>query len=366
MTHSTVTADSSVIFGLDLGDRYTHVCGLDGLTGEIFEEGRIPTTPNGVARRFTDLPPAVIAIEAGTHSRWVSYQLQCLGHDVLVAHPRKVRLITDNDTKNDKLDAQRLALLARADPRLLHPIQHRSPEAQADLALIRARDQLVQTRTKLVNHVRCAVKGFGCRIPKSIGAKVLHRKAAPYIPSVLRPALEPMLEQLAALEEGIKRYDKLIKERANDAYPETELLRQVPGVGPLTALAFVLTLEDPYRFPNREAVASYLGLRPRQRASGKDPQLRITKAGNGYLRRLMVGSAQYVLGPFGPDTDLKRWGLKLANRGGRGAKKKAIVAVARKLGVLLHKLWLTGDEYEPLHNMRRRGTKEAAPAEVAQ
>jgi transposase len=357
MDNLTVTPQqcaSSVIYGIDLGDRFSDLCGLDGATGEILEEGRFVTTPKGLARRFSKLNPVIVAIEAGTHSRWVSKQLEDYGHKALVAHPSKVRLICDNDTKNDKLDAMRLAMLARADPRLLHPIKHRGQEAQADLAIVKARDALVQVRTKLVNHLRGTVKGFGTRLP-SCRAAAFHRKVAEQVPDELRPALEPLLDQLAALEPAIKHYDKLIKQRAAEVYPEAERLQQITGVGPITSLAFVLTLEDPYRFPNGGAVGSYLGLRPKQKASGgpegSNPKLRITKAGNSYLRRLLVGSAHYVLGRFGPDSDIKRWGNRIAKRGG---KKKAVVAVARKLGVLLHHLWLTGEDYDPFRQSASR------------
>ena len=134
------------------------------------------------------------------------------------------------------------------------------------------------------------------------------------------------------------------------------LLRQVPGVGALTALTYVLTLEDPARFADPRAVGSYLGLRPRQADSGDlSPQLHVTKAGDEMLRRLLVGAAHYILGPFGPDTDLRRWGLGLAARGGKRGKRLAVVAVARKLSVLLLRLWATGEAYEPLRNAAGEG-----------
>ena len=167
---------------------------------------------------------------------------------------------------------------------------------------------------------------------------------------------------IAGLDAQIRALDEKIEEMAKARYPETALLTQVAGVGTLTATVYVLTLEDPQRFPRSRSVGSYLGLRPQQRDSGSlQPQLRITKAGDEHLRWLLVGAAHYILGPFGPDTDLRRWGLKLAAPGGRAGKKRAAVAVARKLSVLLLRLWATGEVYEPLRNARLRAEPLAAP-----
>ena len=158
-----------------------------------------------------------------------------------------------------------------------------------------------------------------------------------------------MLSMIEQLTKAIRAMDKEVEQWCQDRYPETALFRQVSGVGPLTALGFTLTLEDPTRFAKRRTVGAYLGLRPRQRDSGgHKPQLRITKAGDRLLRRLLVNASQYILGPFGPDTDLRRFGLRLAERGGKAAKKRAVVAVARKLSVLLHRLWITSEAYEPI------------------
>ena len=144
-------------------------------------------------------------------------------------------------------------------------------------------------------------------------------------------------------------------------YPETDLLRQVEGVGALTALAFVLTLENPERFAKSRSVGAYLGLEPAQDQSGdRDPQRHISKEGDEMLRKLLVGSAHYILGPFGSDSDLRRHGEKIASRGGKNAKKRAAVAVARKLSVLLQRLWVTGEVYEPLRNAHWRREQEAA------
>jgi transposase len=350
-----------VTAGLDIGDKYSYLCLIDTESGEVMEEGRLRTTPEAFRRRFASERPLRIAIEAGTHSPWVSRALQECGHEVLVANARKLRLIYANKQKTDEVDAENLARLARLDPKLLYPLKHRGEESQAHMAILRSRQALVGSRTQLVNHVRGAVKSFGARLPKC-PARSFHKRAKEHIPEALWPALEPILETIGSLTERIRDYERRLETISEERYPETELLRQVEGIGPLTALAFVLTLEDPRRFERSRSVGAYLGLVPARDQSGdRDPQRRISKEGDEMLRRLLVGSAHYILGPFGKDSDLRRHGEKIASRGGKNAKKRAAVAVARKLSVLLHHLWVTGEVYDPLHDAhRRQERKEAA------
>jgi transposase len=347
--------------GLDLGDKYSYLCLIDSQSGEVIEEGRLRTSPEAFRRRFaSERPPMRIAIETGTHSPWASRVLEECGHEVLVANARKTRLIYANKQKTDEIDAENLARLTRVDPKLLYPLKHRGEESQAHMAIIRSREALVGCRTQLVNHVRGAVKSFGGRLPKC-PATSFHNKAAEHIPEALRPALEPILEQIGSLTERIRDYDRKLQTIAKESYPETELLRQVEGIGPLTALTFVLTLEDPYRFERSRSVGAYLGLVPATDQSGdRDPQRRISKEGDEMLRKLLVGSAHYILGPFGSDSDLRRHGEKIASWGGKNAKKRAAVAVARKLAVLLHRLWISGEVYDPLYNTHRRQKQQQA------
>jgi transposase len=348
-----------VTAGLDLGDKYSYLCLLDTDGGEVIEEGRVRTTPEALRRRFASERPMRLAIEAGTHSPWVSRLLEECGHEVLVANARKLRLIYANKRKTDEVDAENLARLARLDPKLLYPLKHRSEDSQAHMAIVRSRQALVDCRTQLVNHVRGAVKSFGARLPKC-PARSFHKRAAEHIPEALLPALGPILEQIASLTERIRQYDRKLETVCQEHYPETELLRQVEGIGPLTALTFVLTLEDPYRFEKSRSVGAYLGLVPATSQSGeRDPQKRISKEGDEMLRKLLVGSAHYILGPFGSDSDLRRHGQKIASRGGKNSKKRAVVAVARKLAVLLHSLWISGELYEPLRNADRSGGRAA-------
>jgi transposase len=341
--------NNSILFiGIDLGDKFSVIVVLDQ-DGEVIEESRIPTTKNAFTTMFKRISSCRIALEVGTHSRWVSQTLKDLGHEVIVADARKLRLIYDNPRKDDKVDAEYLARLARLDPKLLSPVYHRGQEAQAHLTIIRSRDMLVRTRTMLINHVRSMVKSTGARLP-SCSTTSFHKQVSEFIPQDLLPALAPVLDHIAALTQQIYTYDRQIEKLCQDHYPETKLLRNVSGVGPLTALAFVLTLEDPKRFRKSREVGPCLGLVPKLDQSGEhDPQLHITKTGNGYLRRLLVHSAHYILGPFGQDSDLRRWGLKITERGGKNAKKRAVVGLARKLAVLLHRLWITGEVYEPFY-----------------
>ena len=347
------------VCGMDLGDRYSRLCIVAGDTGEVVEEGRIATTEAALRRRFSSVARMRIAIEVGTHSPWVSRVLTTCGHEVIVANPRKVRLIYQNRRKNDAIDALYLARLARTDPALLAPIHHRGQESQHDLAMLRSRDALVKARTQLINHVRGAVKAVGGRLPRW-SSETFANKAGAALPPGLVTAMGPIIEVIASLTAQIRACERTLEALAG-AYPETSVLRQVKGVGVITSLAFVLTLEDPARFAKSRSVGPYLGLIPAQRDSGESsPQLRISKEGDAFVRRLLVGSAHYILGPFGEDCDLRRHGMKLGASGSKKDKKRAVVAVARKLGVLLHRLWQSQATYDPLYNAKRTANTSLA------
>lgn len=346
--------------GLDLGDRWSSFCVLDE-HGDVRSEGRVATTPTGLHKYFVPLAPARVALEAGTHSAWISRLIEDCGHEMIVANPRELRKIYQSHRKNDRNDAHILARMARFDPRLLEPIRHRNAQMQADLAFVRARDTLVRTRTKCINSARCLVKGAGLRLPKC-DADTFAKRVLPLLSAELEPALSPLITIVQELTDKIHGYDAAIEELSKRSYPQTALLRQVGGVGPVTSLAYVLTIADEKRFTNRRDIGAYFGLVPRQDDSGQHTsQLRISKSGNEYLRRLLVSCAQYILGRFGPDTDLRRHGQRMMERGGKNAKKRAVVAVARKLAILLHRLWTTGEVYEPLRNSPKpKSTAQAA------
>ena len=339
------------IVGVDVGDRHCQVCTIDPNSGAVVEEKRILTSKRSIEKHFTTSPMR-ITLETGPHSPWISRLLSNLGHDVVVANAKAVRLVHGGPRKSDQLDAEKLARLARYDVKLLSPVTHRSEAAQADLALIRSREALVQTRTALINHVRGTAKAFGHRLPRS-GAAVFHQRAMERLPELLHPALASVITVIGELSEKIKAFDKAIEQLAKVAYPPTKLLSQVHGVGAKTALSYVLTLEEPERFAKSREVGAYLGLTPGQWQSGdREVKRRITKQGDTHLRRLLVQCANVILGPKVGDCDLKRFGERLLARGGAHARGKAVVAVARKLAVLLHHLWVTGEVYDPLFNHR--------------
>lgn len=346
--------ENGITVGIDMGDKNHSVCILDA-QGEVLKRTTVTNTAIAIRKYFGKLEPCRVALEAGTHSGWVSRILEELGHEVLVGNPRKLRVIWDSDEKDDDRDAETLARISRFDPHLLHPIHHRGQNAQTDLAVIKARDMLVKTRSILVTHARGVVKTMGERI-SSCSAETFHIRLLTEMPVDLRPALEPVMKSIEDLTSRIRHYDRLLEKLCTEKYPETDRLRAISGVGPVTTLAFVLTIEESSRFDKSRAVGPFLGLVPKRDKSGQtDKQLRITKAGDAYLRRLLVGCAQYILGPFGPDCDLRRFGLKLAARGGKNAKRRAVIAVARKLAVMMHHLWKSGDAYDPFY---RRNLKQ--------
>jgi transposase len=356
---STMRASGNKLFkghqltiGLDLGDRWSFYCVLDE-AGKIILEQKLPTTPDAMKQTFARIPRSLIALETGTHSPWLSRLLTELGHEVIVAHAQKVDLITKSTRKDDRHDAKTLARLARIDPELLGPVRHRSAQAQIHLTVIRARAELVRARTALVNAARGSVKSYGERLPKR-GTGQVSRELCAGLSTELREVLEPLFREIESLNERIKEYDRRIEKMGQETYPKVALLKQVKGVGDLIALTYILTIEDPHRFRKSREVGCFLGLRPGRKNSGEsEPQRHISKEGDEYLRTLLVQGAHYILGPFGEDSDLRRWGQKLAERGGKNAKKRAVVAVARKLAVLLHRLWVSGEVYEPLRNTQK-------------
>src|ERR1700728_171175 len=341
-------AKVEITIGIDLGDVWSHYCTLnqDGL---VVDRGRFRTTPKAIEKWFTDVAPARVAMEAGTHSIWISAQLQELGHEVIVANVRELRAISHSDRKSDQVDAEKLARYARLDPTILRPIAHRTVEQQQALTLIRARALMVRLRTAAINAVRGLTKACGHRMPAS-STKCFAQRGHAALPPRLKLALGPILAQIAEITLKIKQYDREIQHLTQTEYAETQAMMTIHGVGHITALTFVLTLGDKRRFDRSRDVGCYLGLRPKRSQSGeRDPQLGITKAGNAYLRSLLIECANHILRPYGRDSALRQWGLHLAARGGKQAKNKSVVAVARKLAVLLHHLWATQQPYIPFY-----------------
>lgn len=349
----------SMTIGIDLGDEFSAMCVLDS-AGDVVEESRVRTTRAAFAHRFESMSSSRVVMETGTHSRWLSQLLLGLGHDVVVANTRRLRMIFQSENKTDKVDAQMLARVGRFDTKLLSGIRHRSNKVHQDLEVLKSRSFVVQQRTATIVRIRNVVKSAGYRLPPC-GAEAFCKKTRALLPTEVADILDHFYDILEMFNEKIRHYDAQIKALAkNDYAVETTLLQEITGVGPLTAMCFILTIDDPKRFTRSRDVGSYFGLRPRLDQSGeRDPQLPITKCGNTMMRRLLVQAAHYILGNFGPDCDLRRFGQRIAERGGARAKKRAIIAVARKLSVLLHRLWVNGEVYDPFYNAKRSGQATA-------
>jgi transposase len=346
--------------GIDLGDRFSCYCVLDE-DGNVIGRGQVMTEPKALEALLGKLPASVVALEVGTHSPWVSRLLERLGHDAIVANARRVKLISESSRKHDRLDAEMLARLARADRKLLSPVRHRSEQGQADLMGIRVRSQLVELRTQAVNAARGLVKSFGQRLAKCDADSLRESHAAELEPAIKAP-IERLLRVVQQLTEEIAGSETELEKLSAERYgEETRRLKQVSGVGPITSLAFVLTLEDASRFKHSRDVGCYLGMRPKRDDSGESqPELRISKEGDVYLRKLLVQCAQHILSQRGPDSDLKQWGLQIAAKGKKKAKRRALVAVARKLAILLHRLWVGGQPYEPHRRVQKAAQAAAA------
>jgi transposase len=358
--------------GLDLGDRKSRYCILDE-AGEIVSEGQVPTTEAGLSGLLAKMPASRVALEVGTHSPWVSRHVTGLGHEAIVANAREVKLITHSSRKNDRMDAEQLARLARVDPQLLRPIRHRGEEAQADLAVLRARAELMSARTQLINAARGLAKPMGERL-KGCDADQVSTALGKEVSAAVRVVIEPLLKTVETMTQQLAVYDSQIEEIAK-RYPETQLLTQVYGVGVLIALTFVLTIEDPARFRHSRDVGAFFGMTPKQRESGESkPELSISKQGDRQVRSLLVQGAHCIMRRGAPESDLRAFGESKLNqsqkqkeKGGKKAKRRAVVAVARKLGVLLHHLWATGEVYDPNYNRKaveaagkRKGREAAA------
>lgn len=340
------TKSSEITIGLDLGDRRHRFCVLDGVGG-IIEEGSVRNERVALRELSGRFRGALMVLEAGCHSPWISRYLEELDCRVLVANPRKLRAIYQHERKSDRRDAQMLARIGRLDPALLYPVRHGTEEAQADLLRLKLRDSLVRARVALINSVRFTLKSLGYKVANPSSER-FHKVVGEGLPEALCQMIAPSVQALAVLTARIKVLEREINTLARTKYPQSARLEEIPGVGPITALYFVLKIEDPNRFTQVRDVGAYAGLCPRRNQSGEsDPQLRISKRGDAYLRRLLVSASQYILGPFGPESALRSYGLRLAAEGTARAKKRATVAVARKLAVLLLSLWKSQRPYQP-------------------
>jgi len=335
-----------ITIGLDLGDRRHRFCVLDE-RGQVKEEGTLGNSRGYLSELSERYRGALVVMEAGCHSPWISRHLADSGCEVVVSNPRKTRAIYQHERKSDRRDALMLARIARMEPALLYPVRHGSEQAQQDLLQIKLRDSLVRARVGVINSLRFTLKSLGYTISNP-STERFHKVIEEQVPESVGAVIGPSVRVLEELSLRIKLLEREIITFGRSKYPETTLLEQIPGVGPITALYFVLKIQDPIRFERVRDVGAFIGLCPRRDQSGEnDPQLRISKRGDAYLRRLLVSSAQYILGPFGPPSALREYGLALAAGGTARAKKRAVVAVARKLAVLLLTLWKNKSAYQP-------------------
>lgn len=338
-----MTHPSDILYvGLDVHQQMTEICGLDD-AGEVRVRARVKTRAPTLRRWFAHRAPLAICLEAGGSSPWVARLLQDLGHDVVVCHPRQIQLIAQSRKKTDRRDAELLARLLRADRALLHPVTVRSAVTQQGRAALAMRHTLVGARTRCMQSVRGVLRGFGFRVPRSTWGQLVERVQALELPDGLPPLLAPLLTTITELTAQIAQLEQELAKIAR-THPVVPQLRAIPGIGPLSALAFVLAVEDPYRFRKSRDVASFLGLCPSIRASGETAHRgRITKEGDRLVRFLLGQAAHACVRSTRPSA-LRDWGLAVRAR--RGVPKGA-TALARKLAVVMHRLWVTGAAYEP-------------------
>jgi len=345
--HTSTTVPTTI--GLDLGARVTQVAIYD-TSGNRIEERKISTARDPMAQLFDRFPGARVVMEASTPTRWINNLARRQGHEVIIANPRKIPVITANIRKSDRNDARLLGEIGQFKPELLSPIELREDVYQLVRTRLFARQQLVKTRSSLCTFVRSQVKSVGQNLPPGT-TRTFALKMRPLLPTELASVLDPILRTIQQLSDEIDGLDAEVKISSERDFPMTAVLQQVHGVGPLVSLAFVATVGAPDRFKDSRSLGPYFGLVPRLDQSGQsNPGLSITKHGDAYMRSLLVSAATRILGPFGVDSDLRRFGLRIIEQGGQRARAKARIAVARKLAVLLHRLLLTGEVYEPLRN----------------
>lgn len=327
--------------GIDLHDEYSQICVMT-LQREIVMEARIPTTRGAYRSFFAARTPSVVVMEAGPHATWVRELLRELGHEVVVCHPRRVRLIAESRNKNDQVDAELITRLSLSDLDLLRPIQQRTTETLADRSLIRARATLVDTQTRLKTTLRGLVKPFGVRLGGG-NSRMLEDLAGAALPPQVRLSTDCLLATLATVAAQLRELDDQI-DQLNAKYEVTENFRTIPGVGPLVAITYTLAINNPDQF-KRGDIGPFVGLTPANRSSAgkKLPPSDRGRPGDRYLRDLLVQSAWSLMNSRS-ESDLAKWGRSLKERIGG---KKAAVAVARKIAELMHHLWICNERFVP-------------------
>jgi transposase len=343
--------------GIDIGDKINFVCILNN-KGEILFRKEISNTKEDMREYFQSIEKASIVFEVGSHSPWISRLLIADGHDVFICNPRKLAAVSQNLKKSDEEDSLMLAQLLLTGKHLLSQVHHANEDKMRDFLLIKSRKALVKCRTILINTSRGVVKSFGERISPNLTANAFHKYAGDSLTSESNEKIKDLIEVIGKTTEQILLYEKNIDTLIQNKYPVAQLLQSINGVGPLTSLTYVLTIDDPKKFPNSRTVGAFLGLVPRRDQSGnKDKQLPITKAGSKLLRSLLINCANYILSEKGEDNQIKRFGLKIRGDGTSKTKNnKAKVAVARKLSVIMHKLWITNKPFASILGKEKEKT----------
>ena len=349
--------------GADVSDRTTKICVMTKAEGgerRIVLETTCATTKAGLEEAFSKFDRSwPVAFETGTHCRWMDGVFRKMGFKTIVGNPGKIPSITKSNTKNDRNDARELARLAIADPAMLHPVFLRDEVYQQMLRFHHARNMLISQRTQSINQIRGFAKSVGHRIECSSTEK-FHEQGKAGWPRELEECAWPLMGMLKTINLKIKAYDKLIARLAER--PEfksmVERVRVVYGVGIIGSTVFVAAIGGrPDRFAHTRDIGPYFGMIPKQEQSGDDDkQLHITHAGADIVRTTLVECAGVVMMDKSKDTDLKLKGLRIAMHGGKIARKKAKVAVARGLAVAMLALMQHPErEYIPLSEEGKKG-----------
>ena len=342
-----------------MGDK-NHKAVVIGADGREVERREVANTEAGVAAFLGGFAGATLAVETGTHCRWVAALAAKLGVKALVANARRVRAIWQSSRKNDWRDAEMLAKIARTEPSLLSPVRLRTADDQRLMRLAKARDALVRCRTRVVNQVRGFCKAEGARLPTCAAERFAKLKGE--LPAEIADVACHLFETLEHLNGKIRAYDGILREAVMRLRKEdAEAVMQVGGVGPVTAAVFLAAVGDAKAFRKPRDAGAFLGLTPRQAQSGDaDPQMRITKEGNAMARRMLVTAANRILSRNGADSDIRRHGMRIAERGGKNAKRRAKVAVARRLAVTMLALIRKKEAYRPLSDVAAADAAECA------
>lgn len=329
----------STIIGVDVSDRESKICVMNRDCGmnSVIIETTCATTKEGFGECFDKFDRSwPVVFETGTHCRWMKQHFESLGFSTVVANPAEVKLIVDSNAKSDKSDARKLARLALAGFDLLKPVKLRDEIYQRMLRYHESRLLLIECRNSMICQVRCYAKSCGFRIPECAAEK-FHETDKSLWPTEFEQMIWPTMDAIKTLNQKIAAFNVMIKELAEQPAfkKQVDRAREVHGVGLIGATVLIAAIGgDVDRFEHARDIGPYIGMVPKKSQSGdSDPQLGMTKAGNELVRKVLVECANVVMKSNARDTDLKLKGLRISSRGGKIARKKAKIAVARGIAV---------------------------------